>query len=177
MATSDSEIIRKFHSDLLETQLSACDEARRSILEFVHEAAELLFRSSSRYVIAEKLLAIGPAVIPELNNRLKIEGNPEAKIHSALILLKLGSQTGLSQLVEALRIGIGPTGMITEALATAGAKSAIGAITDALMRWPVDKDPYTAVTMIYALRKLDASVPDEVLRSVNSAAPKIGKLL
>jgi hypothetical protein len=177
MGTTASEIIEKFHSSELETQLSGMDDAKALIEEMVNAAVEVLSSSSNRYAIAEKLFSMGPVVVPELDKLLQARVEPEAMTYAGLILLRLGSPLGVARLIEALHAGVGPTGMIAENLAATGATGASEAITDALMRWPISKDPYTAVTLISALRKLNARVPDEILQTLSVAAPDISKLL
>jgi hypothetical protein len=132
----------------------------------------------NRYVIAEKLFAMGPSVIPELESHLDEEGGqPEARTYAALILLKLGSRKGIPQLFRSLKEGVGPIGMIAQSVSSAELPGASEAITDALMNGATSKEPYTVVTLISALRELGATVPDEVLRQLEASAPQLRKVV
>jgi len=178
METSVTAIIEKLDSDELERQLSGLDDARALISQFARRSVELLLSSSSPYVIAEKLFAMGPSVIGDLEKQLDgDDAQPEARTYAALVLLKLGSRKGVSQLFRSLKDGVGPIGMIAESLGLAQVPGAGEAISDALKDGALSKEPYTVVTLVCALRRLGATVPDEVLRQLDESAPQLRKLV
>ena len=179
MKTDVHEIFKMLGSDDLLHQISGINAARELIDQIVQRSVQILFSApkENAFAISDRLFAMGPVVAPELERHLRTGGEPEAMTYAALILMQFGSRAGVPLLLQALREGSGASGAIATQLAAADVAGAGEAITDALKRWPLCKDPYTAVTMISALRTLNASVPDEVLRELNLAAPEIRKLL
>ena len=177
METSVNAIIDNLHSSEPQNQLSGLDDAKALVTQLVRQSVEILFSASNPYGVAEKLFAMGPSVIPDLQRQLDEGGPPEAMAYAALVLLKLGSQKGVGQLFRSLKEGIGPTGMIAQGLATARVPGASEVITEVLMTASASKDPYTAVTLISALRELEAPVPEEAFGRLEQSAPNIRKLL
>lgn len=177
MTKSTTEIIDKLHSQGLVDQISGLEDLKALVSRLLDEAAKTLLVSTGRYSVAEKIFAIGPAMIPPLEKLLLINGNEEAATYAALILLKLGSKVGIPQLLKSLRGRVGPVGMIAQSLSTAGAPETSETIAHVLSEWPIDKDPYTAVTLVTSLRKLNTPVPKEALEKLEAASPAIRQLL
>jgi hypothetical protein len=169
------EILGKLKSGDLLNQISGMDETKELIEHLIHQAVQTLFEcdSTSRYAMAEKIFAMGPVVVPELESRFHAGGDPEAMVHAALILLKRGSDAGVNLLIQSLNDQIGPCGLIAGSLAAAGIQGTSDAVTDVLIRWPMGKDIYAARTLIATLRPLGTSVPDEVLAKLEAADPHI----
>lgn len=153
-------IVDKLRSSDLDAQAKALDGVRELIAFLTNEAAAALATTSGRYPVAEKLFSIGPAMIPALEELLGRGGDPEVLTYAALVLMNLGSLAGSRQLLCSLRDGIGPIGMIANTLSRHPVDGASSAIGDALMRWNIKKDPYMAATLVSALRRLNAAVPD-----------------
>lgn len=168
-------ILAKLKSEDLVAQVSGLDEVRVLIADLAHCAAEALFASpaESRLAIAEKLYALGPVVIPELEHRLDEEEEPEALTHASLILLKHGSTKGVSRLIQSLRDGVGPIGTLASSLVSARVSGTSEAITEVLTKGLIRKDPYTAVTLLSALRDLGAAIPKEALQELEESAPHL----
>ena len=179
MKTDVREIIQLLGSDDLLQQISGINAARELVDRIVQRSVQILFNApkENAFAISDRLFAMGPVVVPELERSLRSGGEPEAITYAALILIQFGSRAGVPQLLQALKESSGASGAIATQLAAAGVAGASEAITDALMHWPLSKDPYTAVTMISALRMLKASVPSKILHELNLAAPEIRKLL
>jgi hypothetical protein len=180
--TNFDDIVEKLRSGELERQIGGIDDAKEVIAELVRKATDLLFNplvEGSRYVVAERLFTMGPVVIADLEGRVEMSKNVvgEGNTYAALILLRLGSSKGVALLLEALRNGIGPTGMIAQSLGAAGIQAAGEVICQALARLPFDRDPYTAASMISALHDLRAPVPAAMLDELETIAPHVRRLL
>jgi len=169
------KIFAKLESDDLTVLAAGLDEAKALVAQLVQQSVDALFSASSenRFAVADKLFAMGPAAIPELERRIEIEAQPEATTEAALILLKRGSMKGVPRLIQSLKDRVGPIGTIASALASARIPGASEAITEALTRETVRKDPYTAVTLLEALRNLGAPLPKEALQQLNESAPHL----
>ena len=168
------------NSDDVLTELSGLDEAKTVVDQLARRSVSLLFTCSEdwRFAVAEKVFAIGPAVVPELEKRIEEGGDPRATVHAALILLKHGSQKGVDQLLQFLKDGVGPAGAIAFSLAKARVPGVADSIRDALLRLPIRKDyPYQAVPFIDALRILDLAIPAEVGERLKKIAPAHWKAL
>jgi hypothetical protein len=68
MGTQIDLIFKELESDDLNVLAAGLDEARTLIAQLAQHAVSALFTSSAenRFAIADKLFAMGPAVIPEL---------------------------------------------------------------------------------------------------------------
>jgi hypothetical protein len=154
------------------------DDAKALIEHLVHQAVQTLFECdpASRYAMAEKIFAMGPVVVSELESRFRAGGDSDAMLHAALILLKRGSDAGVNLLFQSLKNQVGPYGLIAASLAAAGVPGTSGAITEVLSRWPIGKDIYAARTLIDALRSLGTGVPEELLARLEVADPHIRRL-
>ena len=119
---------------------------------------------------------MGPAVVPELEGRIEKDEQPEVLAHAALILFKRGSMKGVPTLIRSLKDKVGPFGTIASALASAKIPGTSDAIAEVLTRETVRKDPYTAVTLLEALRKLGTPLPNEALQQLEESAPHLRRI-
>jgi len=175
METQSETIFTKLESDELTVLASGLDEAKALVDQLAQRAVSTLFTASdqNRFAVADKLFAMGPAVIPELERRIENEEQPEALAHAALIVFKRGSMKGVPRLIQSLKDGVGPLGTIASALASAQIPGTSEAIAKVLTREAVKKDPYTAVTLLEALRNLETPLPDEALQQLEESAPHL----
>jgi hypothetical protein len=173
------EITGKLKSGDLLSQISGMDDTKALIECLVREAIQTLFECgpSNRYAMADKIFALGPVVVQELEKRFHAGGDPEAMVHAALILLKRGSHAGVELLFQSLKEQFGPYGLIAASLGAAEIPGTSEAIIDVLISWPTGKDPYAARGLVHALRMLDTSVPEEILTKLEIADPHIRKLV
>jgi hypothetical protein len=175
METQGETIFTKLESDELTVLASGLDEAKALVDQLAQRAVSTLFTASdqNRFAVADKLFAMGPAVIPELERRIEKEEQPEAMAHAALILFKRGSMKGVPRLIQSVKDRVGPIGTIASALASAQIPGTSEAIAKVLTREAVKNDPYTAVTLLEALRNLETPLPDEVLQQLEESAPHL----
>ena len=175
METQIETIFTKLESDDLTMLATGLDEAKTLVNQLALRSVSALFTASdqNRFVVADKLFAMGPAVIPELERRIEKEEQPEAMAHAALILFKRGSVKGVPRLIQSLKERVGPIGTIASALASAKIPGTSEAIAEVLTSEAVKKDPYTAVTLLEALRNLGAPLPDEALQQLEESAPHL----
>jgi hypothetical protein len=180
---SNSEIFEAIASGDLQLKVSGLNAARESIDQLVQQSVRALFDSPPEnvFAISDRLFAMGPAVVPELEKWLRRGGETEAMTYAALILIQFGSRSGVPQLLKALAEGHGASGAIATQLADAGITGAAEAIRDALIRLPIGKGhptaPHVAASLILALRKLDAPVPAEVVEKLARESPSVMSLL
>jgi hypothetical protein len=175
METQIEMIFTKLESDDLAVLATGLDEAKALVAQLVKQSVSALFSSSPAncFAVADKLFSMGPAVIPELESRIEGEAQPEPTTYAALILLKSGSMKGVPLLIRSLKDKVGPIGTVASALASARIPGASEAIAEALTRETVRKDPYTAVTLLEALRDVGAPLPNEALQQLEESAPHL----
>jgi len=168
-------IFAKLESDDLTVLAMGLDEAKTLVDQLAQRSVSALFTASAenRFAVADKLFAMGPAVIPALESRIENEEEPESTTHAALILFKRGSMKGVPRLIRSLKDRVGPIGTIASALASAKIPGASEAIAELLTRETVRKDPYTAVTLLEALRDLGTALPNEALQQLGDSAPHL----
>lgn len=166
-------IFAKLESDDVTVLATGLDEAKALVDQIAQRSVAALFKASYEncFVAADKLFAMGQAVVPELESRIENDELPEAIAHAALILFKRGSMKGVPKLIQALRNRVGPFGTIASALASARIAGTSEAITEALTNELIRKDPYTAVTLLEALRDLGTPLPSEALQQLAESAP------
>lgn len=179
MVTNASQITVEFQSPELENQLAAMDDAKALIELMVREAVGALFASPYPLPMAEKLNAMGPVVVPELERRIQNARVSEPAIHAALLLLHFGSPAGVPHLLQALAAGMGPTVLIVKKLIAAGVPvpGAAEAVTEALRKAPASKNPYITATLIECLQSLGKPVPEQALEDLEMVAPYLRQLL
>lgn len=165
-------IFAKLESDDVMVLATGLDEAKTLVDQLAQRSVSALFTASdqNRFAVADKLFAMGPAVIPELEKRIEKEEHPESMAHAALILFKRGSMKGVPRLIRSLRDGVGPIGTIASALASAKIPGTSEAIAEALTRVT---DPYLAVPLLETLRDLGAPLPNEALQRLEESAPHL----
>lgn len=149
-------VFAKLESDNLTVLATGLDEAKKLVDQLAQRSVSALFTASAenRFAVADKLFAMGPAVIPAPESKIENEEEPESTTHAALILFKRGSMKGVPRLIRSLKNRVGPIGAIASALASAKIPGASEAIAEVLTRETARKDPYTAVTLLEALRDL-----------------------
>ena len=165
----------KPESDDLIVLATGLDEAKTLVDQLSQRSVSALFTVSAenRFAVADKLFAMGPAVIPELESRIENDEEPESTTYAAMILFKRGSIKGVPRLIQSLKDRVGPIGAIASALASARIPGASEAIVEILTRETVRKDPYTAVTLLEALRDLGTPLPNEALQQLEESAPHL----
>ena len=168
-------IFAKLESHDLTVLATGLDEAKTLVDQLAQRSVSALFTAlpENRFAVADKLFAMGPAVILELESRIENEEEPESTTHAALILFKRGSMKGVPRLIRSLKERVGPIGTIASALASARIPGANEAIAEILTRETVRKDPYTAVSLLEALRELGTPLPNEALQQLEESAPHL----
>jgi hypothetical protein len=138
METQSEIIFTKLKSDELTVLASGLDDAKALVDQLAQRAVSTLFTASdqNRFAVADKLFAMGPAVIPELERRIENEEQPEAMAHAALILFKRGSMKGVPRLIQSLKDRVGPIGTIASALASAQIPGTSEALTSVIPNMP-----------------------------------------
>ena len=66
---------------------------------------------------------------------------------------------------------------MAESLGAAPSAGAGEAVTDGLLKWSVSEDPYTAVTLMKVLQKLNLAIPPLPLADLKRVAPHLARLL
>lgn len=157
METQIGTIFTKLESDDLNVLSTGLDEARTLIDQLAQQSVSASFTASdqNRFAVADKLFAMGPAVIPELEKRIEKQKHPEAKSHAALMLFKRGSMKGVPLLIRSLKDKVGPIGTIASALASAKIPGASEAIEQVLTREAVRWTRIYTGTLLEAVRNLE----------------------
>ncbi len=86
----------------IKTQIQAIDEAIQVNFLLADSAVDALQTGQDRYFVAERLHNFGSVIVGPLQALLEASADAEVKILAALVLLRLGSRTGIPILLEAV---------------------------------------------------------------------------
>ena len=84
----------------IEKQMAALEQARDIVKILVEKSVGALENSSDRVFVAERLSSFGSIAIPPLEAVLANSDNSEVKTHASLVLLQLGSKSGVAHLMH-----------------------------------------------------------------------------
>jgi hypothetical protein len=153
---TESEIIEALRSGEIQRQMAAMDEAARTIRSLMAESVRAFSEAKDPYTFAERLYKFGPSIIPTLEVLLHGYAEQGVKDLSAAVIVKLGGRTGVSRLLEVIAERRPYFPMTALILAEAQVHEAAFSIQQILEDWDCAADPYSAATMVDALKKLNA---------------------
>jgi hypothetical protein len=167
----DVQIIADLRSGDLELQAVAVDEAVRVVKTLMSESVRTLVLADSPFAVASKLLQFGPLIIPMLEDVLEEPMRDDARNHVAALLLELGSAAGVAHLLSLLEHRDQNAVMAALVLGKARVREAAQLIRGVLENWDCASDPYSAATLIDALKRLDA-ISDSLRESIRQRWPR-----
>jgi hypothetical protein len=151
----------------LEVQASALEIAAALLESVVHSAIQGYENSTNPTVTAERLLLLGPAIVPPLEQFITDKEAGEKRTIASLLLISLGSMKGLEDVLEAVRSGSDNQFLAAHKLANAGVTQAVDLIivrlrsliaTDLFNRESAPK----FASFLSALRRLNVALPSDV---------------
>jgi len=167
----EAQIIDALRSGDLERQAPALDEALRVVKALISESVRTLADAKAAFPIAAKIFKFGPLVIPMLEDLLKQPMSEDARDHTAALLVELGSTTGVPHLLSLLERRNRDFVMAALVLGKARVQEAAPLIRGVLEQWDCASDPYSATTLVDALKKVD-SIPDSLKDSLRQRWPR-----
>jgi hypothetical protein len=115
----------------------------------------------ARPFVAERLSRLGSVGVAPLESLLKRADDPEVQLYAAIVLLQLGSTTGMPILLHAVTEGNVEVCLAAVWLARTGLPEAKAAI-QARLDLCTPEDASLAICLVSALSKLGAPVPNQV---------------
>ena len=159
-----------------QTQAQAIDEAIQVNSLLADAAVYALQHGQDRYFVAERLHNFGSIIVEPLQALLREAADAEAKILAALVLLRLGSKSGIPVLLDAVLAE--PVdryaALIVERLAANGVSEASPAIiarlrhmnlTEANLGKSFESNAVKdfVIASLYAMQTLNAPLPQDLL--------------
>ena len=159
-----------------QTQAQAIDEAIQVNSLLADAAVYALQHGQDRYFVAERLHNFGSIIVEPLQALLREAADAEAKILAALVLLRLGSKSGIPVLLDAVLAE--PVdryaALIVERLAANGVGEASPAIIARLRQisltevdlgksFESNADKDFVVSSLHAMQTLNAALPQDIL--------------
>jgi hypothetical protein len=167
----DAQIIADLRSGNIERQAAALDEAARAVRALLSEAVRTLITAESPFAAASKLIGFGPPIVSVLEDALREPMSENTRNHVAALLVELGSTAGVPHLLSVLEQHNENFVMAALVLGKARVKEAAPLIQEVVERWDYDADPYSAGTLIEALKKLDA-LPGSLKNALRQRWPR-----
>ena len=149
-------------SEDLERKIPALDAACELVQEVVKIGVQILEKGPERFLVAERLHRLGPTIIEPLQSLLIRSNESEVQILASLVLLQLGSEVGVSTLLQALEIDRRYVLLIARHLAANKIHDSIDRIVFRL-RGADDSEIDLIVGLLTALGTLEAKVPEDLL--------------
>ena len=138
------------------------------------ESVRTLVDTSSPFAVAAKLFNFGLPIVPLLEDLLtqpmRDPMSDSSRNHLAALLVELGSAAGVPHLLSLLKHRNPDSLMAALVLGKARVQEAAPLILRVLQEWDCASDPYSAATLIDALKRLDA-LPDSLKESIRQRWP------
>lgn len=160
-------LITALNSSEIEVQVPAVDKMAEIFNQLAYETVNTLKTSHYRFLIAERLPRLGSVAIPYLENLLKESSDSEVTILASLALLNLGSDQGISYLLNAISKDDNYCSLCAHHLAQKGIKEAIQPIIKRLEKCELEHfDLINA--LLDSLETLDGDLPPQLLERLSS---------
>lgn len=150
-------------SDDLEVKITAVDQACQLVQEIISAVMQMFEEGPERFLIAERLPRLGPTIIEPLETMVIESKESEVQVLAALVLLQLGSKTGVGKLLEAVEVGNTYELLIVRLLAANKVNELIDKIIDRLRKTETSKIDLI-VGFLSALLTLKAKVPADLMQ-------------
>lgn len=98
-------LTNRLASDDPETQTRAVESIAAEVARAAEACVAALGRGPNRFLIAERLHWLGTAAVRPLERLIAEDGDSEARVLGAVVLLQLGSRAGAPLLLDAIRTG------------------------------------------------------------------------
>lgn len=151
----------------MEVQASALKDAK-DLIDMVSKVAVAGFKHTDNpFIYSERLSALGPTIIPYLESMHASCEKGEARTLLALVLLFHGNKSGLSDVLEVVRIEDKYQFCAAVGLANAGITDAVEPITNLLREYaftqPLDHILGPKIgPLINSLTKLGSEIPEDI---------------
>lgn len=164
-------IIQDLFSEEPPRQAVAIEQAAALVDDLAAAAANALERGHNKFIVAERLHLLGPAIVPHLQNIATKSIGQEARVLAALVLLQLKDRTGVPVLLTAVEESSDYAGLCANHLARANIDGAQAAIERRLAAAHLDEVDLV-VSLIMALRTMNRELsPDLIRRFKDGEAP------
>jgi hypothetical protein len=139
-------------------QVEALELAEALLEQIVQAAVEALERGPNRFLVAERLHWLGSLCRAPLEKLLYTGQSDEAKTLASLVLLQLGSRSGVEVLLRVISLGSEYSGLAASFLAEERVREASGVILERLNTVPLGRIDEIS-SLILALRDLGDDLP------------------
>lgn len=161
------DLFARLASTSMETQAYALEEAAVLLEAVVSAAMEGYKKSTDPTITAERLILLGPAIVPALEHFVASEIAGEKRTVASILLLSLGSMKGLEDVLEAVKSGSNNQFVAAHKLADAGITQAGSIIIERLRHLATtelfkrEQSP-KFVSLLTALQKLNTDLPADL---------------
>ena len=147
----------------LGVQMPALEQAAAVVQRLTSAAINIFETTPAIFPAAERLLKFGPAMLAPLEAEFLKQTDRERKTHAAIVLLYLGSKTGVDYLLNELASGGELAVTISTVVSSAGVAEAAPLIEARLLEYDLLRDPYGAGSLIMSLKKLGWAFSPELM--------------
>ncbi|HSB10518.1 MAG TPA: hypothetical protein VLM38_13605 [Blastocatellia bacterium] len=169
------DLMRGLVSQNPEEQIASLDKALEVINDIARTAVQGLHGSSMPLFVAERLLNLGSPVVEPLEDLLPQVQTPEERIIVSLLLLQLGSTSGVDCLLDAIEDNDEYAPLVSNKLAAAHVSQAAERIISRLSRDDLDicrlsdagKTDFV-VSLLSALKTIGVELPAHLRRRFSS---------
>lgn len=155
------KLLEDLRSDDPTVLIPAMDESVEPLREFAAHVVEAIKDPDYGLFAAERLYKLIATVIEEVENFLKTSTDFEARVQAAVVLLLLGSKSGVPCLLDAVEESKKSGMLAAFKLAQAGVPEAADRIIKRLRR-PDTSQPQVILSFLMALKKLDVELPPDL---------------
>lgn len=154
-------LLNELRSDDPLTLYSAMDECVRPLRKFSARACKAIEDPDYGGFVAERLYLMMAAVIGEVEKFHATTSDPEAKVHTAAVLLMLGSRAGVPALLEAVEKSTKSASFAARKLANAGVTAVYDRIISRLWKRDIS-NPRVVVSLLATLRDFKVDLPPDL---------------
>jgi len=165
------ECLAAASSTQIEVRIPGIQRLASMVRRGLEVLVDALIAGPDRFLVAERLVVVGPAIVPVLRPLLRGAQDAETRELAALVMLQLGCHDGVELLVDAIRQRSEQSFVAIKLLAREGVKSIIPILTDELLRQVTllhSCDPPGLEVYVQALETLGAPIPAPFLEAASS---------
>lgn len=156
------QIVNDLASSDAAIQIPAVEHASDACHELVRAAVSALERGPHRFLVAERLHRFGTIAVPLLEELLVKTDEMEPRVLAGIVLLQLGSNSGVFLLLKVLEAGDPFAGLVAAHLVKANVPGAV----DAILRRLRSNDAYdidATVLLLLALKDSGVTAPPDII--------------
>ncbi|MEG3838013.1 hypothetical protein QUA46_27525 [Microcoleus sp. MON2_D6] len=166
-------VLENLGSSKIDKQVPAVEQAAEIIDALAAKAVGALKKGPHRLLVAERLSRLGSRAIPHLEKLFTVSNDSETKILAALVLLGLGSSSGVPILLDAIVEDNIYHLMAAHHLALEGIKEVIEPIIKRLLKTEITEvDSITS--LLTSLEEIGGNIPLELNLRLDSPDAPLG---